>query len=166
MRYDDDERFWPKVDKHGPVMPGMNTRCWQWMGGLSSGGYGAFYARQDDGSLRNVGAHRHACEDRHGPLGSLTADHLCRNRRCVNPDHLDPVTQADNNARAEGCPPTINAAKDACPNGHPYSGENLYEHRARDGFVRRRCRECDRERVRLLKARRRKAERDERTLGV
>lgn len=85
---------------------------------------------------------------------------------CVNPDHLDPVSQEVNNKRAESCPSTVNSEKDACPKGHPYSGDNLYRHETSPGRFRRRCRECDRVRVRTINARRRKREREARTLGV
>jgi hypothetical protein len=61
-----------------------------------------------------------------GPVGAdLTLDHLCRNRACVNPDHLEPVTIAVNVLRGES-PPARNARKTHCPQGHEYTPDNTY----------------------------------------
>ena len=80
-------RFWQKVDKSGD--------CWEWIGAVSSG-YGHF---QTDGGTTT--AHRVAYQLLVGPIpDGLHVDHLCRNTLCVNPDHLEPVTQAENNRRA------------------------------------------------------------------
>ncbi|MBN9210756.1 MAG: hypothetical protein BGO45_10805 [Microbacterium sp. 71-36] len=76
------ERFWARVVK---------ADCWEWTGSLRTG-YGLFRL---DG--RNVQTHRWAYEEQVGPIpDGFQIDHLCRNTRCVNPDHLEPVTQAEN----------------------------------------------------------------------
>lgn len=72
------------------------TGCWLWVGTLTWGGYGQI-ARHG----RNVTAHRAMWEYHHGetiPKG-MTIDHLCLNRRCVNPEHVEVVTYSQNNLR-------------------------------------------------------------------
>ena len=107
--------------------------CWEWVGGLSGSGYGRF----SDG-VRQIQAHRLMYELRKGPIpAGLTIDHLCRNRRCVNPDHLEPVTNKTNLLR--GMSPIARAARSPdCLNGHPLSGDNLLI----DADGCRRCRQC------------------------
>jgi hypothetical protein len=127
------ERFWEKVDRHGPSLSDDLGPCWLWLAALSSGGYGRF----DVEGGRGVKAHRWAYESAHGPIpDGLQLDHLCRVRQCVNPDHLEPVTQRENLMRGEGFS-AVNAAKTHCPHGHAFA-----EHGAisRQGY--RRCNEC------------------------
>src|SRR5205807_1016167 len=65
--------------------------CWTW-GGAKRNGYGAIFV---DG--RTISTHRFSYEIHHGPIPlGLTLDHLCRNRACINPDHLEPVTRGVN----------------------------------------------------------------------
>lgn len=104
------ERFWEKVDKHGP------TGCWLWTA-FTHDGYGRF--RWRDGMGR---AHRWAWEQAHGPIPEgLQIDHICRVRHCVNPAHLQLVTGRENNLRGIA-PSAINARKTHCPYGHPLDG--------------------------------------------
>jgi hypothetical protein len=110
------ERFWAKVRK--------TDGCWLWQGSLRSG-YGRF--RGGAGPL--VTAHRYAYRLLVGPIPEgLVLDHLCRNGACVNPAHLEPVTQRENLRRGTGFNAT-NAAKTHCPAGHPYSEANTYRWR-------------------------------------
>jgi hypothetical protein len=92
-------------------------------------GYG--YYHPPGTGPRNVRAHRYVYERLVGPIpAGMTLDHLCRNRACVNPAHLEPVTGPENTRRAV-------ALQTHCLRGHPLSGPNLY---CRNG--RRHCREC------------------------
>lgn len=125
MRADIHVRFWSKVDGFGD--------CWLWTGERTSKGYGRFHAGD-----RQVMAHRFAYEDLIGsiPVG-LTIDHLCRVRHCVNPAHLEPVTNTENIRRGMGWGGT-NVRKTHCYKGHPYDEVNT--RRRRDGS--RECKTC------------------------
>lgn len=81
----DTTRFWQKVDRNGPTMPGMETPCWVWTAARFSVGYGAFKIRGGQ-----FGAHRVACliSGRTFSDARPHALHRCRNRACCNPDHL------------------------------------------------------------------------------
>lgn len=108
------ERFWEKVDKSGS--------CWLWTAGKAYG-YGSFRV---DG--RSRGAHVLAYEWLVGPVPvGLQIDHLCRNRACVNPEHMEAVPQSVNILRGES-PPALNAEKTHCVHGHLLAGSNLYVH--------------------------------------
>lgn len=114
-----------------------STGCWRWSARKDQYGYGVFYA---DG--KSVRAHRWAYEYYVGPIPSgLVMDHLCRTRDCVNPDHLEPVTQRVNVLRGVG-PSAIAAKATHCPQGHEYTGENTYI--SPSGY--RVCRTCHAER--------------------
>jgi hypothetical protein len=97
-------RFWPKVEKA--------EGCWRWLGAHNVKGY-AVYGKS--------GAHRTAYRLAKGeiPVG-MEIDHLCRNRGCVNPDHLEAVTHEVNIERAK---------RDECRNGHPYTDGSYYTKR-------------------------------------
>jgi hypothetical protein len=118
------------------------TPCTVWAGAVQSRGYGSM----TNGRGGTMLAHRAAYEAARGPIpGDLTIDHLCRNKLCVNPDHLEVVTRGENSRRGA-------AAQRLCKNGHPLSGENLrVAVRARG--VQRECRECHRAALRARRAR-------------
>ncbi len=91
--------------------------CWEWLGSLNAKGYGVVGVNS-----RHLLAHRAVWECLVGPItDGLQIDHLCRNNRCVNPDHLEPVTGIVNRSRGIHA----NRQKTHCPQGHPYSGTNL-----------------------------------------
>lgn len=93
--------------------------CWVWKG-YTGGRYGRL--RLGGKSEPYIGAHRVAWELHRGPIPEgLVIDHLCRNKACVNPDHLEPVPQSIN--RRRGIIP--NRDKTHCIRGHEFSGANL-----------------------------------------
>lgn len=133
------ERFWNKVNK--------TETCWLWTGTRTQGGYGRLRV---NGQLWV--AHRYAYERLVGPIpAGLVLDHLCRERSCVRPGHLEPVTFTENVRRGNGGRPAGPGAKKSgrprnpdgsfveCPQGHLMSGANLYVRKsgARD------CRKCN-----------------------
>ncbi len=130
--YGDDRlpgRFWSKVTV-------TEQGCWQWTGTRSKG-YGRYrVGLQSEGGMAR--AHRHAYEVLVGPIGDgLTLDHTCHgrdescpggltclHRRCVNPAHLEPMTNAENQRRSPNTLASLSAAKTHCPQRHPYDAEN------------------------------------------
>lgn len=103
--------------------------CWQWVAATDRNGYGQFW---HNGQMRK--AHRVNWELMVGEIpNGLELDHTCRNRRCVNPSHLEPVTHQINIQRAQ-------SVREECPQGHSYHGDNLRINK-RGHRV---CRECHR----------------------
>jgi hypothetical protein len=142
-----------------------DSGCWLWISPLTNGGYGLGYFRG-----RMMVAHRAVYLKQVGPIPyGLQLDHLCRVRRCVNPEHLEAVTPAENSRRAlpfrskqprqhkwSPIPRSLKVSKPKpsvgrgfgwqrtkthCPKGHPYDVANTY--RIRTGG--RNCRSCARE---------------------
>jgi hypothetical protein len=142
----------PAVDRFAEKIALTDSGCLEWLGGTNDVGYGQFYVGMAANPANGRGyAHRWSYEYHVGPIpDGLHLDHLCRNRRCVNPAHLEPVTIAENLLRGVG-PSAVNARKTHCPEGHPLSGDNLYVHPTKNM---RRCRECGRRQCRERYARR------------
>lgn len=119
-------RFWEKVAKNGPTFSAELGPCWLWTAGAvkSNGGYyGRFRLPRQ---RKTISAHRWAWEDAHGPHSlpdSAVLDHLCRNTLCVNPAHLEPVTERKNILRGIGIAARY-AARTHCNHGHEYTAEN------------------------------------------
>ena len=113
--------------------------CWQWSRGLFRTGYGRITINS-----RPELAHRVAYEALVEPIPQgLDIDHLCRNRACINPDHLEPVTRRENLRRSPITAAAINAAKTHCSRGHEFTAESTYYHGPRGEW--RTCRICVRE---------------------
>jgi hypothetical protein len=124
------------------------TGCWEWTLCLNQGGYGVFHTNN-----KQWKAHRFAYQILIGPIPEgLTLDHLCKNKKCVNPEHLEPVTQYVNTVRGKG------SSSLYCSKGHAMFGEHLYFN---DGN--RRCQKC--KRIADLNSKRRKRERGKRSKG-
>ena len=126
------ERFWAKVNVDGV--------CWEWEADLSAGGYGRFNTGR-----RVEATHRVAYKLLVGPIpAKMQLDHLCRNRVCCNPDHLEIVTQQENIRRGYGIS-AVNARKTHCKRGHEFTPENIYCPPSRENE--RSCLKCKRDRA-------------------
>ncbi|MGC0251549.1 HNH endonuclease signature motif containing protein [Pseudactinotalea sp. Z1748] len=116
------ERFWSKISEC------PRTGCWNWTAAHNSTGYGQWAV---DGTSKSV--HRLTYQALVGPIpAEFHVDHLCRNKSCCNPQHLEAVPQEVNAARAA-------AVITHCKQGHPLSGANLRRRGNKRG-----CRTCDR----------------------
>ena len=108
-----EERFWERTKK--------TPDCWHWTGAKNNWGYGSLGV---NGIA--MGAHRFAYELLRGPIPQgLQIDHLCRTPSCVNPAHMEVVTEKENILRGISMP-AINARKTHCKRGHPLEGDNVY----------------------------------------
>lgn len=125
MRPDSAVRFLEKID--------MGEHCWLWTGATAGEGYGVFWVP----GAGQTYAHRVSHQMFVGPIpDGLEVDHLCSNRLCVKPTHLEAVTGDENKRRARERAGTT----DQCPHGHPYDDVNTYV--APSGA--RNCRLCSR----------------------
>lgn len=115
----------------------METYCLIWQGAKTLEGY----AKVRLGN-RVYAVHRIAWMQSKGEIpNGFILDHLCRRRDCINPGHLEPVTNRVNILRGESLA-AKNARKTHCIRGHTFSGANLYFVRAKNGRLKRQCRTC------------------------
>lgn len=129
------QHFWLHIEE-------APSGCWEWAGHLIDHGYGMYRV----GPRTKLRAHRIAWTLVNGPIANgLTLDHLCRNRLCVNPAHLEAVTNAENILRGAS-PTACNALKTHCPHGHEYTEENTLRRRGK-----RECWQCRKDKRKRLK---------------
>lgn len=134
-----EERLWAKVARCA------DDECWQWTASTNGIGYGKIHR-----AGKYLSAHRVVYELVNGPIHEgLEIDHLCNNRGCVNPAHLEAVPHVVNVLRSDS-PASRNALKTRCPHGHEYTEQNTLI----DGGGRK-CRECVRQRQQGYDQRRR-----------
>lgn len=135
------DRFWDQVE-----VADHPSGCWMWNGCFSKYGYGRFtLGSKLDGSFHEVAAHRFSYEEEFGPVpDGLVLDHLCREKACVNPMHLEAVSMAENTRRGLA----DNASKTECLRGHRYDQQNTYF----DKSGSRACRACRNARARERRA--------------
>jgi hypothetical protein len=141
------ERFWPRVDKSGD--------CWVWTGTMTATGYGRI-ANERGEKPQSAWAHRVAYTLTKGPIpNGLVLDHLCRNTACVNPDHLEAVTQGENILRGHN-PSVLRHHAGVCSQGHELTPDNMHmnghKKSGREAYV---CAICKRERQARYESRKR-----------
>lgn len=144
-----------------------NSDCWNWLGACDADGYGKSSAEG-----RSVRTHRYVYQALVGPIpDGLTIDHLCRNRRCCNPAHLEPVTRGENNRRGAGFSGVLYAGSarpgwrgNTCGRGHPLAPDNIKVFPGQDGL--RRCRTCYRHKKAAEKRKMRASRADQRKTGL
>ncbi len=133
-------RLRARFDSHW--LPDLRGDCWVWVSYANQAGYGMMnLGSRVNGTKRPGLAHRISYELHVGPIPrGLVIDHLCRNRYCVNPAHLEPVTPDENTRRGNAGRNlvAIQSVKTHCPQGHALSGTNLYQR----GDGSRGCRAC------------------------
>lgn len=116
-----EDRFFAMVQK--------TESCWIYTGAKQQGGYGTFGIGTRKANKKSVLAHRFSYELAIGPLppksSGMQLDHICRNRVCVNPSHLQLVAARVNTLRSPIAPASVNARKTHCKHGHPLEGVNL-----------------------------------------
>jgi len=128
------ERFWSKVQ------PPESSGCWNWLSTVADNGYGRFSLGQGRKSNQNRSllAHRLAYKMVVGDIPkNRQIDHLCRNRKCVNPYHMEIVTRKENILRGFS-PAAINSRKTECQRGHVFTSTV----RRINGSTFRRCKTC------------------------
>ena len=115
------------------------TNCWEWTGALNTDGYGIFYY---PGNSRL--AHRVAYEHDIGPIASgMHVDHKCIVKHCVNPDHLQQVSNLENQLLAVERKENFSSAKTHCKRGHEFTEDNTrYYLKPHTNTVKRSCRAC------------------------
>jgi hypothetical protein len=140
LREDQVQRFWAQITK--------TRTCWIWNGYVTRWGYGRFSFNG-----KGLAAHRLSLN----LVGietppHLVADHICRNKLCVNPNHLRVVTQRVNSLENNFGPTEMNHRKSHCIHGHRFDRENTRTY-IREGTLRRACKTCQRRIDAAVKAR-------------
>lgn len=130
------KRFWNNVSATSA------EGCWNWNGPISIYGYGRLMESVGNRKTKQLMAHRFAYEEVIGKIEEgMTIDHVCRNKSCVNPAHMEIVTRGENSTRAHS--KNMNAMRDnCCIRGHKIEGENVVLEKRKNGSQRKRCKAC------------------------
>lgn len=129
------DRFLSKIE----VNP--ENGCHDWIGPVSVYGYGSHWVKGEEG-WKKYYVHRLAYVLAHGELREdMTLDHLCRNRACCNPEHLEPVSLKKNIMRGDS-PSAHHSRKTHCHRGHEFTKENTGIYKGAKGKPMRRCKKC------------------------
>jgi len=133
-------KFMNKINKNS------ETGCWDWQGHVNLLGYGAFWCKLNgEAVVKSRQAHRISFLIKNGYLSpGMSIDHICRNKQCVNPEHLRQVTPRINTLENSIGPAVKNLNKTECINGHHFTDGNTYLRKHANGSTHRRCRECER----------------------
>lgn len=147
MTEKEEELFWVKVDTSGPIPVNRADlgNCWQWIASLHhTRHYGQFWSTsRKSGRKLMLSAHKVLWEHINGPVpDGQDLDHLCRNRACVNPSHLEVVSHRENVLRGES-DFARKAQQTHCKHGHEFTAENTI-HPDRKHPNSRKCRICKR----------------------
>ena len=133
--YHPDQYFWDKIEK-----PNGDSGCWEYTGRLNVQGYGQISRRFKDGKAKQLLAHRYTYIFMIGEIpDGLFLDHLCRNRKCCNPAHLELVTKRQNTLR--GIPGM--GVRESCRKGHKRNRENMRCWAGKDGIIIVACKDCE-----------------------
>lgn len=123
----------------------VRSACWIWVAGCMTSGYGQFY----DGT-RDVGAHRWSYKNFIGEIPeNLEIDHLCENKLCVNPEHLEAVSRQVNMKRYHTNHRAYVGQRSHCKNGHPMCEDNTYRSLKTGLTFCKTCRKTNRARYKL-----------------
>lgn len=132
----DVQAFFEKVNQ--------TSECWLWTGTLTSRGYGRFHIHG-----KRFRAHRWSYERFVNKIEEgLTIDHLCKNKSCVKPQHLEAVTNSVNISRYWANDSSITESRDwktgTCTNGHDLSIVGYVDRKKKNGSISRECIQCRR----------------------
>lgn len=154
MKYEDKARYRAELVSKISISP--RTNCWEWTGRLDKDGYAQCVLRAQGSRKKamTTRAARAAYILFRGPIDdALVIDHVCRNRRCINPSHLEAVTTRENLLRGKTSTAS-KAAQTHCVNGHEFTPENTYHYpNSRNNGLRRTCRQCAIDRVAVYRSR-------------
>lgn len=142
-----------RIEFNGPYSELCKSNCWTWLGTINPDGYGRTTYKMY--SCKAYKAVWLALGFENPSIKNLDLDHLCRNRTCVNPNHLEPVTRAVNLRRSSLTWPGRNYMKTHCIRGHELTSDNCYSYTDKSGVAKRQCRTCNklRENKRLKRIR-------------
>lgn len=130
------KRFWSNVSATSA------EGCWKWNGPISVYGYGRLMESIGNRKTKQLMAHRFAYEQVIGKIEEgMTIDHVCRNKSCVNPAHMEVVTRGENSIRSHS-KNMMAMRENCCTKGHKIEKENVIKETRKNGKERFRCKIC------------------------